>query len=30
MNADDYSKDDVEDKMFGLVMKYRPAPRGEG
>jgi hypothetical protein len=30
MNADDYSKDSVEDKIFGFVIKHGPSPRGEG
>jgi hypothetical protein len=30
MNAEYYSKDELEDKMFGNVMKRRPSPGGEG
>jgi hypothetical protein len=30
MNAENYSKDDVEDKMFENIMKGRPSRRGEG
>jgi hypothetical protein len=25
-----YSKDELEDQMFVIVMKRRPSPRGEG
>ncbi|HEY4876393.1 MAG TPA: hypothetical protein VIH86_12525 [Puia sp.] len=29
-NAEHYSKDELEDKMFSKVMKRRPSPHGEG
>jgi len=30
MNEENYSKDELEDKMFERVTKRRPSPRGEG
>jgi hypothetical protein len=29
-NAEHYSKDELEDKMFINVIKHRPSPLGEG